>query len=89
MYLDEKDPEETYRRFGGNALHMHLADSGREVVGSGKIDFEQTIGWIRKSGYMGALSHECSSFGTETDTMKTAFKNTDDILRKGDENDLL
>jgi hydroxypyruvate isomerase len=39
--------------------HIHLADApGRHEPGTGKVNWEQTIGWLKGAGYTGRLGLE-------------------------------
>jgi hydroxypyruvate isomerase len=44
--------------------HIHLADApGRHEPGTGKVNWEQTIGWLKAAGYSGRLGLEYQPVG--------------------------
>lgn len=58
MNIEEKNFAHTIRESHKYLMHMHLADSNRQVVGSGHIDFREVIRCLKACGYRGYLSAE-------------------------------
>ncbi len=58
MFLGEKEPLEVIRRYGKDALHVHLTDSQRQYPGSGEIPFDSYLEAFARAGYDKAFSHE-------------------------------
>ena len=58
MNIEEPDPAEAIRRAGDTLMNMHIADSSREAVGRGHIDFRAIMQALHDIGYERTLALE-------------------------------
>ena len=58
MNIEEKDPAEAIRKAGDLLVNVHIADSNREAVGHGHIDFWAIMKALKEIGYERALALE-------------------------------
>ncbi len=63
MNIEEPDPPETLRRAGGKLWLYHAADSNRQAVGRGHIDFRAQFEALQEIGYQGPIIFECTAPG--------------------------
>lgn len=61
MNIEEKNFSHAICESHKYLMHMHLADSNRNVVGSGHIDFKEIVRCLKACGYRGYLSAEIIS----------------------------
>jgi D-psicose/D-tagatose/L-ribulose 3-epimerase len=58
MNIEEPDPAEAIRKGGNLLVNLHIADSNREAVGRGHIDFKSIMRALKDIHYQGALTLE-------------------------------
>ncbi len=58
MNIEEPDPAEAIRKGGNLLVNLHIADSNREAVGRGHIDFNSIMRALKDIRYQGALTLE-------------------------------
>ena len=58
MNIEEASPSESVRRAGGMLRHFHLADSNRQAVGRGHLDFPGLLAALDELGYEGWYTME-------------------------------
>lgn len=58
MNIEESDLAEAIRKAKGFLVNFHVADSNRQAVGRGHIDFKGLIAALYEIGYQGALALE-------------------------------
>lgn len=58
MNIEEPDPSEAIRKAGNLLVNVHIADSNREAVGHGHIDFKSIMRALKDIGYQRALTLE-------------------------------
>lgn len=58
---EEGEPHETMYEHRDWLAHVHLADTGRKAPGTGTYDYDRFFGQLRKAGYQGMMSAECSA----------------------------
>ncbi|MFQ5793971.1 MAG: sugar phosphate isomerase/epimerase family protein [Candidatus Bipolaricaulia bacterium] len=58
MNIEEDDPAEAVRNAGDRLINFHVADSNRQGVGRGHIDFRALIAALVEIDYQGALAME-------------------------------
>ncbi len=58
MNIEEPDPAQAVRQFGGLLGHVHLVDSNREAPGHGHADLGSVVAALRGAGFQGFLSFE-------------------------------
>ncbi|MGQ9478239.1 MAG: sugar phosphate isomerase/epimerase family protein [Candidatus Bipolaricaulia bacterium] len=58
MNIEESDPAEAIRKAKGLLVNFHVADSNRQAVGRGHIDFKRIIAALYEIDYSGALALE-------------------------------
>jgi D-psicose/D-tagatose/L-ribulose 3-epimerase len=56
--IEEPSPVASFRRAGPNLVHVHVADSNRQPVGRGHLDFKEIIRALVEIQYNGALAME-------------------------------
>lgn len=59
MNIEEAKPSETIRTVGSRLRLYHLADSNRQAVGRGHIDFDAQMRALQDIGYDGPVIVEC------------------------------
>jgi sugar phosphate isomerase/epimerase len=67
---EEAEPLSTLQAFGAELAHVHLADTGRMNPGTGKYDYPTFLQHLKKAGYRGRLSGECSVIGEPVSGMR-------------------
>jgi sugar phosphate isomerase/epimerase len=63
MNIEEPDPPDALRRAGGKLWLYHAADSNRQAVGRGHIDFRAQFETLQEIGYQGPIIFECTAPG--------------------------
>ena len=58
LNIEEESVADALRDVGPLLAHVHLADSGRELPGTGHVDFAGVLRAVREIGYEGYLSFE-------------------------------
>jgi len=58
MNIEEPDPAEAIRRCGKLLINLHIADSNRQAVGEGNVDFGAIMRALKKIDYQWALTLE-------------------------------
>lgn len=58
MNIEEADPIEAVRRAGKALINVHIADSNRQGVGRGHVDFRGLVEALLGIGYVGSLALE-------------------------------
>ncbi|WP_159887314.1 sugar phosphate isomerase/epimerase family protein [Paenibacillus puerhi] len=77
---EEHEPLDTLVEHKDWLAHIHLADTGRLSPGTGQYPYEQFIQSLKKAGYSGLISAECSvknpkvELTAALDFMKNRFK---------------
>lgn len=59
MNIEEANPSETIRTVGSRLWLYHVADSNRQAVGRGHIDFDAQVRALQDIGYDGPIIVEC------------------------------
>lgn len=65
MNLEEPSQAEAVRMAGSRLLHLHVADSNRQAVGEGHIDFGALLGALQQIAYPGWVTVECTAPGID------------------------
>ncbi|MEM2122006.1 MAG: sugar phosphate isomerase/epimerase family protein [Candidatus Bathyarchaeia archaeon] len=58
MNIEEADPSAAVRKAGKYLIHLHVADSNRQSVGRGHIDFKAIVKALKEIGYRRYLAME-------------------------------
>lgn len=58
MNIEEADPAASIRKAGEYLVHLHVADSNRQSVGRGHIDFKGIVKSLKEINYKGYLTME-------------------------------
>lgn len=56
--IEEPSPVASFRRAGADLVHVHVADSNRQPVGRGHLDFKEIVRALVEMKYPGALTME-------------------------------
>jgi sugar phosphate isomerase/epimerase len=76
MNIEEGDPAEALRQVGDRLWLYHAADSNRQALGRGHIDFPAQFRSLAAIGYQGPIIFECTSPGPDP---FRAIKNADSL----------
>jgi sugar phosphate isomerase/epimerase len=58
MNIEEADPASSIRKAGEYLVHLHVADSNRQSVGRGHVDFKSIMKSLKEINYKGYLAME-------------------------------
>ena len=75
---EEAEPLATLSEFGAELAHVHLADTGRMNPGTGSYEYSAFFAHLKRAGYCGRMSGECSVFGKAVPGMRMSA----DFLRQ-------
>jgi D-psicose/D-tagatose/L-ribulose 3-epimerase len=81
MNIDEADPATAILDAGDRLFLFHAADSNRQAVGRGHIDFSALFRALRRIGYTGSVVVECTAAGPDPFTPEKGEGWRDEVRR--------
>ena len=80
MNIEEPDLPLAFRKAGNLLINIHIADSNRQAVGKGHIDFKDVVRVVKEIDYPYYLTLELLSKGADPTNLARGYTPDEDLL---------